>query len=91
MNAQPSADGDLPALYRSILDGIADLERQGQHRAAGRLRAEATAAYSASWDERAARRLHSVHRRIGRLASGEERARAQAGGWLQLGRSLFVR
>lgn len=48
---------DLPELYRAILDRVAELERLGARREAGRIRADATRAYSTAWDEGARRHL----------------------------------
>jgi hypothetical protein len=48
---------ELPALYRAILDAVARLEGAGERQRAGRIRRNATAAYSRSWDDRARRRL----------------------------------
>jgi hypothetical protein len=83
---------DLPALYRSILDGVANLERVGQHREAALIRTEATRIYSTSWDDKARRRLHHIHRRIERVIAGDERPRAEeAFSWKTLQRSLTPR
>jgi hypothetical protein len=83
---------DLPALYRAILDGIANLERVGQHQEAALIRIEATRVYSTSWDERARRRLLQIERRIGRIIAGDERPRnEQARSWKTLQRSLTPR
>lgn len=88
MESQTSSAEEFPALYRSILDGIADLERGGQRREAMLLRREARDAYSASWDERGRRRLTLIGRRIERLKAGRERPRrawprrGRAGAWL---------
>ncbi|HET7495842.1 MAG TPA: hypothetical protein VFJ80_10350 [Candidatus Limnocylindrales bacterium] len=53
---------ELPALYRAILDQVAEMEASGERGAAATLRAAATAAYSRAWDERARRRLESLLR-----------------------------
>ena len=68
---------DLPALYRAILDGVAQLERVGRRREAGVVRAEATHVYSTRWDEAGYRRLEQIQRRIERLLSGNERAQKE--------------
>jgi hypothetical protein len=57
---------DLPALYRAILDRVAELERAGERARAASLRSDATAAYSRAWDERARRRLEMLLRRSDR-------------------------
>jgi len=51
---------DLPEIYRAILDHVAELERIGARRDAGRIRLSATRAYSAAWDESARRLLLSL-------------------------------
>lgn len=61
----------LPAIYRAVLDSIAELERRGERFEASRLRTEAIRAYSRSWDLRGRRRLESILRRA-------ERALAEA-------------
>jgi hypothetical protein len=82
METHSSPAEDLPALYRAILDGIAQLERIGHRREASLLRAEATAAYSTSWDESSLRRLDYIRRRIERIIAGDERPRsARARSW----------
>ena len=92
MEIQPTPSEDLPALYRAILDGIADLERVGQHREAALIRTQATRIYSTSWDVNARRRLTHIHRRIGRVMSGEEKPRnEQTGSWRTLRRALAAR
>ena len=57
---------ELPALYRAILDRVAEMEAAGERAAAARLRSDATDAYSRAWDERARRRLESLLRRSDR-------------------------
>ena len=54
---------ELPALYRAILDRVAELEAAGERGTAARLRTDATDAYSRAWDERARRRLETLLRR----------------------------
>jgi hypothetical protein len=68
-----SPSEELPALYRAILDRVADLEASGERAEAGRLRSEATAAYSRAWDDRARRRLESLLRRAVRQTADERR------------------
>ena len=63
---------ELPDLYRAILERVAVLERIGTRAEAGRIRAEATRAYSNAWDE-AARRLL-----VGLLARAERSAETPA-------------
>ena len=72
MESRTPAD-QIPGLYRSILDGVAQLERVGMRTEATRCRASATAAYSGAWNEAGHRRLRGVLDRI-------QRAQARAGG-----------
>ena len=62
METNPPAE-ELPALYRAILDRVAELEAAGERSRAARLRSDATDAYSRAWDERARRRLETLLRR----------------------------
>ena len=62
METNPPAE-ELPALYRAILDRVAELEAAGERTRAARLRTDATDAYSRAWDERARRRLEALLRR----------------------------
>lgn len=78
-------------MYRAILDGVADLERAGQHREAALIRTEATSVYSTSWDESGRRRLLHIHRRIDRVIAGDERPRNRSARWRERGRSLTAR
>jgi hypothetical protein len=68
-----SPSEELPALYRAILDRVADLEASGERVEAAQLRSEATAAYSRAWDERARRRLESLLRHAVRPTAEERR------------------
>ncbi len=54
----------FPALYRAILDGVADLERCGLRAEAHAVRRDATAAYSGAWGEAGRRRLTALVARI---------------------------
>jgi len=58
-----SAAEELPALYRAVLDRVAQIAASGQRTNANRIRAEATRIYSRSWDERARRSLEALLRR----------------------------
>jgi hypothetical protein len=60
---------ELPALYRAILDQVAEMEASGERRAAAVLRTSAIAAYSRAWDERARRQLEGLLRASGRTGS----------------------
>ena len=51
---------ELPALYRALLDRVAQIEAQGRRAAAYRLRSEAARIYSKSWDDRARRALQDL-------------------------------
>lgn len=51
---------ELPALYRALLDRVAQIEAQGRRAKAYRVRAEATRIYSRSWDDRARRALQEL-------------------------------
>jgi hypothetical protein len=70
----PSAES-LPALYRAILDVVAELERRGRRVDAVRIRADAAAAYSNAWDEPGRRRLSQLHMRAWRLVQGLDQRR----------------
>ena len=63
----------LPALYRAILDAVAELEHAGERSEAGRVRADATRAYSRAWDEVTRRRLAQLHVRARRTLDGDRR------------------
>ncbi|MEO8436882.1 MAG: hypothetical protein ABI562_00380 [Chloroflexota bacterium] len=54
---------ELPALYRAVLDRVAQVATTGQRDLANSIRAEATRIYSRSWDERARRELEALLRR----------------------------
>jgi hypothetical protein len=58
-----SASEELPALYRAVLDRVAQLEASRDRALANRVRAEATQIYSRAWDERARRELLALLRR----------------------------
>jgi hypothetical protein len=62
---------DLPALYRAILDRVAELEAAGQRRDATLVRADATRAYSRAWDGKARRELEALLRRAARPTAAE--------------------
>jgi hypothetical protein len=58
-----SAAYELPALYRAVLDRVAQFEASGKRDIANRIRAEATRIYSRAWDDRARRELLTLLRR----------------------------
>jgi hypothetical protein len=66
MDPNPAPE-ELPALYRAVLDRVAELEATGQRDLANRVRAEAIRIYSRSWGDRARRRLETLLRRNGDL------------------------
>ncbi len=55
---------ELPALYRDVLDALADLERRGDRTIAIRLRREALATYALPWDAETQRKLEHLRGRI---------------------------
>lgn len=63
MGTHASAADELPAIYRTILDRVALIERAGARSEAGRIRAAAIRAYATSWDERHLRRLERLAER----------------------------
>lgn len=66
---QKAAAEELPALYRAILDRIAQIDAAGQRSLAYRLRTDATRIYSRAWDDRARRGLESLLRETADKAS----------------------
>jgi hypothetical protein len=60
MKSTFSAAEDLPVVYRTILDGVAVLERAGRRGEAARIRVAATRAYSTAWDGSSMRRLEKL-------------------------------
>jgi len=57
-----SAAEELPALYRAVLDRVAELESGGRRDLANQVRADAIRIYSRSWDDRARRELQALLR-----------------------------
>jgi hypothetical protein len=76
---QNSPAEDLPALYRAILDRVAELEAVGLRADAARVRSDATRAYSRAWDDRARRQLESLLRRAARPTAAERLLRHRRG------------
>ena len=70
MMEQNSPAEDLPALYRAILDRVADLESSGDRVRAASVRADATRIYSRAWDEPARRGLTALLEKAGPSSSG---------------------
>jgi hypothetical protein len=54
---------ELPALYRAVLDRVAQLEGSDERELARRIRADAMRIYSKSWDARAKKDLEALLRR----------------------------
>ncbi len=65
---------DLPELYRTILDRVAQLETHGSRIEADRIRASATRAYSSAWDASAQRVLVGLLSRADRHLLGPSRS-----------------
>jgi hypothetical protein len=57
----------LPAIYRAVLDSVAELERRGERLEASQFRDEAIRAYSRAWDGAGRRRLLRILRGAERL------------------------
>jgi len=57
-----SAAEELPALYRAVLDRVAEFEAGGRRDLANLVRARATRIYSRAWDDRARRELQALLR-----------------------------
>jgi hypothetical protein len=68
---QPVAEV-LPVLYRSVLDAVSRLEARGLRREAATIRADATEAYSGSWNPAAVRRLTSLRDRAEKVIQGRK-------------------
>jgi hypothetical protein len=74
MEPMTAAD-ELPALYRAVLDRVAELEASGRRDLANHVRAEATRIYSRSWNDDARRRLVALLRRHADTPVGREAPR----------------
>ena len=85
---RPTLAEDLPEIYRAILDRVAELERIGARRDAGRIRAAATRAYSDAWDESARRQLLGL---LARAAARAGRSPSDRGAGRSGGRSVAAR
>jgi hypothetical protein len=67
---------ELPALYRSILALVEELERNDRRREAARIRARALTAYATAWDTRQRQRLEQLESRLRRsVAQGRPSTR----------------
>jgi hypothetical protein len=81
MESMPRSLDDLPALYRSILDLVEELERCDGRAEANRIRSEALAAYATAWDLRQQRRLARLETRLQRSIAARRRHQRS---WLRL-------
>lgn len=61
---------ELPGLYRTILERVAELELLGERAEAARIRMSATETYSRSWDHSGRTRLTSLIVRADRTIAG---------------------
>ncbi len=73
---EPSVAELLPELYRQVLDRVAELEEHGVRAEAGRVRADATKAYSRAWDASTLGKLRALRIHAERVIVGRERPRA---------------
>ena len=69
---------ELPGLYRTILERVAELELLGDRSEAARVRMSATEAYSGSWDEGGRVRLVALINRADRAIAGHAQPRGFA-------------
>lgn len=76
-NAATPAE-ELPGLYRTILERVADLEHRGDRSEAARIRMAATEAYSGAWDESGRNRLLALIHRAERAIEGADHPRGFA-------------
>jgi hypothetical protein len=72
---------ELPALYRTILTLVDELERCDARDEASRLRRQALAAYASAWDSRHRRRLENLEGRLRRSIAARQRRPSR---WLHL-------
>lgn len=87
LEAAPTPAEELPGLYRTILERVAELELLGDRSEAARLRMTATETYSGSWDESGRTRLIGLISRADRAIA----AHAQPRGFVLRRRSLPAR
>ena len=72
--SRPAACEDVPALFRAILDLVADAERAGLREQGERARSEAIRIYARGWDDAGRRQLELIAERLTRrLASPRSR------------------
>ena len=79
MDSRPPTAEEHPAVYRSILDRVAELERVGQRREALRVRTTAIEIYSSGWDQSSLARLVELRERADREIARRRRTYALDG------------
>ena len=72
---------ELPALYRSILTLVEELERCDRRAEANRIRLQAVATYASAWDGRHQRRLQLLEERLRRSIASHRR---EPRSWMRL-------
>jgi hypothetical protein len=87
MEAMPDSAEELPALYRSILALVDELERCDGREEAGRIRSQALLYYAAAWDVPNRRRLELLEDRLRRSIAARRRGPSR---WLRLTSSVRV-
>jgi hypothetical protein len=76
MNTVAASAEDLPALYRSVLALVGELERCGGRPEARLIRKRALAVYAGAWDERHRQVLEDLeHRLLRSIATHRQPAR----------------
>lgn len=80
MHAMPDSAEELPALYRSILVLVDQLERCDGRDEAGRIRGQALTYYASPWDVQNRRRLEQLEDRLRRAIEGRRRGQRR---WLR--------
>lgn len=75
---QKSAAEELPALYRALLDRIAQIDAAGHRSVAYRVRTQATQIYSRAWDDRARRGLEALLRQTAEKPTVQRTVRGTA-------------
>lgn len=66
MDLHTGTADEVPALYRSILALIEELERNDRREEAARIRSRALTAYATAWDARQRHRLEQLEARLRR-------------------------